>query len=221
VYELEIGNGKPEIVQGGVIGDSSVEIREGEYLFIPRAKCGALDIHGKNAGVSVLAWLKRKKKSFSQCEAVAGMWNETDKKRQYCLFLDIQLYDSGDQVCGHISGVGGPTPGERWCVDVSIGEKKVEYNEWTFAAFTYDGHLIKSYYNGEFDERAGRNPYVYDDGIFDGGKEGSDFTIAAVHRSSEMGNDFVGMISGLAVFDRALTAPEIKKLHSDFPLPKP
>ncbi|MFT3933134.1 MAG: hypothetical protein QM726_05900 [Chitinophagaceae bacterium] len=217
-YELLEGNGKSEIKQGGIIGDTSIDIKEGQYLFIPRNKCAALNIHGKDAQVTVLAWLKRQTKSVSQCEAVAGMWNETEKQRQYCLFLNLQLFESGDQVCGHISSVGGPTPGQRWCIDASIGEHKVNYNEWNFVAFTYDGFNIKSYLNGKLDERAGRNPYHYDTGIFDGKESGSDFTVAAVHRSNEMGNDFVGQLSGLAVFKRALTDKEIMKLHKDFPL---
>ena len=217
-YELIEGNGSPVIAQGGIIGDTSVDIKEGQYLYIPREKCKELNVYGKDAQVTVLAWIRRQPKSFSQCEAVAGMWNETEKKRQYCLFLNLQLFESANQVCGHISGVGGPTPGQRWCIDASIGKTEVKYNEWNFVAFTYDGTNIKSYLNGKFDERAGRNPYHYDTGIFDGGEHGSDFTVAAVHRSNEMGNDFVGQISGLAVFKRALSKEEIIKLHNDFPL---
>lgn len=220
VYELQIGNGNPVVVAGGVIGESSINIKEGEYLFVPRERCGALNIYGKDAEVTVIAWIKRMPKSVSQCEAVAGMWNETQRKRQYCLFLNLQLFESGDQVCGHISGVGGPTPGQRWCIDASIGERPVEYARWNFVAFTYDGRQIKSYLNGEMDYRSERNPYVYEEGIFDGGEDGADFTVAAVHRSDEMGNHFVGQISGLAVFNRALSDTEIKKLHTDFPLGK-
>ena len=77
---------------------------------------------------------------------------------------------SANQVSGHISGVGGSTPGERWCVDVAIGKSVINYNEWTFVAFTYDGHEAKSYYNGMFDAREGLNPYKYELGLFDGGE---------------------------------------------------
>jgi hypothetical protein len=217
-YELIEGNGSPVVKHEGIISDSSLDIKEGEYLYIPRENCKALNIHGKEAQVTILAWIKRQTKSRSQCEAVAGMWNETNKKRQYCLFLNLQLFESADQVCGHISGVGGPTPGQKYCIDASIGQKELKYNEWNFVGFTYDGTTIKSYLNGEFDQRPERNPYTYASGIFDGGTDGSDFTVAAVHRSNEMGNDFVGQISGLAVFNRALKPEEIKKLHKDFPL---
>ena len=219
-YTLLEGNGTPLIIDGGVIGNRSIELTEGKYLYVPRQFCPELNIYGEDAAVTVLAWVRRQPKSYSQCEAIAGMWNETQRLRQYCLFLNLQLFDSANQVCGHISGVGGPTTGERWCIDASIGKTEVRYNEWAFAGFTYDGESIRSYLNGELDLRPGGNPYSYKKGIFDARAEGSDFTIGAVDRSGEMGNFFVGQISGIAVFNRALETDEIKKIHSDFPLPE-
>jgi len=221
-YQLQEPTGKIPVVNNGVLSNSSLDIKEHAYLTIPRADCPGLNIHGKNAQVTVLAWVKRQVKSRNnaECEAVAGMWNETQKKRQYCLFLNIRLHDSKSQVCGHISGVGGPTPGEKWCVDVSIGQTPVRYDEWTFVALTYDGHLIKSYRNGQFDARTDRNPYPYEEGIFDGGDDGADFTVGAVHRGGNIGNDFVGQLGGLAIFDRALSDEEIARIHEQHPLPK-
>jgi hypothetical protein len=221
-YLLEEPTSPIPIVKEGILSKNALDIKEHEYLTIPREKCPGLNIRGKEAQVTMLAWVKRQVKSRenAECEAVAGMWNETQKKRQYCLFLNIRLHNSKSQVCGHISGVGGPTPGEKWCVDVSIGQTPVELDEWTFVAMTYDGQLIKSYYNGEFDPRAERNPYRYEEGIFDGGEEGADFTVGAVHRLGSIGNDFVGQLGGLAVFDRALSAEEIRTIHQQNPLPR-
>lgn len=220
-YVLQEPTGPIPVVKEGVLSANSLDIKEHEYLTIPRADCPGLNIRGKNAQVTVLAWVKRQVKSRdnSECEAIAGMWNETQKKRQYCLFLNIRLRESKSQVCGHISGVGGPTPGEKWCVDVSIGQTPVRYDEWTFVAMTYDGHQIKSYRNGLFDARADRNPYPYEEGIFDGGDDGADFTVGAVHRLGNIGNDFVGQLGGLAVFDRALSDSEIAQIHVQYPLP--
>jgi hypothetical protein len=217
-YSLQQGNERLSMAYEGIVGNNSVAIDEGGYLFIPREQCGGLNIYGKQAQVSVLAWVKRKQKSHVQCEAVAGMWNETEKKRQYCLFLNLRLFDSADQVCGHVSALGGATPGQQWCTDASIGSDTVAYGEWSFIAFTYDGEFIRSYLNGEMDERKDRNPYFYDQGIFDGGKNGSGFTVGAVDRLGEMGNYFTGLISGLAVFNRALSAEEIRHLQLRFPL---
>lgn len=219
-YQLQEPTGPIPLVKSGVLSDFSLDIKEHAYLTIPRAECPGLNIRGKNAQVTVLAWVKRQTKSRgnAECEAIAGMWNETQKKRQYCLFLNIRLHQSGEQVCGHISGVGGPTPGEKWCVDVSIGQTPVLFDEWTFVAMTYDAHEIKSYRNGQFDGRANRNPYSYEEGIFDGGEDGADFTVGAVHRLGNIGNDFVGQLGGLAIFDRALSADEIRQIHQQHPL---
>ncbi|WP_338876428.1 SMP-30/gluconolactonase/LRE family protein [Spirosoma sp. SC4-14] len=220
-YQLREPTGPIPIVKEGILSGYSLAIKEHAYLSIPRSECPGLNIRGKNAQVSVLAWVKRQPKSRgnAECEAIAGMWNETNRKRQYCLFLNIRLNQSGEQVCGHISGVGGPTPGEKWCVDVSIGKTPVLFDEWTFVAMTYDGNQIKSYRNGEYDERENQNPYPYTEGIFDGGEEGADFTVGAVHRLGAIGNDFVGQLGGLAVFDRALSADEIRQIHRRYPLP--
>ncbi|WP_197933109.1 SMP-30/gluconolactonase/LRE family protein [Spirosoma aureum] len=222
-YVLQEPTGPIPVIKGGVLSGYSLDIKEHEYLTIPRAECPGLNIRGKNAQVTVLAWVKRQPKSngSSECEAIAGLWNETQKKRQYCLFLNIRLHESGEQVCGHISGVGGPTPGEKWCIDVAIGQTPVLFDEWTFVAMIYDGQQIKSYRNGTFDGRANRNPYPYAEGIFDGGDDGADFTVGAVHRLGRIGNDFVGQLGGLAIFDRALSEQEIQQIHQKYPLNNP
>ena len=89
-YALREGTPFIERVKEGVFGEYSARIKEGEWFYIPRAQCPALNIHGKDGEVTVVAWIKRDVKQYSQCEAVAGMWDETRKKRQYCLFLDLR-----------------------------------------------------------------------------------------------------------------------------------
>jgi hypothetical protein len=56
-------------------------------------------------------------------------------------------------------------------------------------------------------------------GLFDGGPDGSDFTVGGVSRSGEMGNWFQGQIGGLAVYSRALSASEMHHLASATPAP--
>lgn len=70
--------------------------------------------------MTVVAWIKRDVKQYSQCEAVAGMWDETRKKRQYCLFLDLRIWGSSQQAGGHVSGTGGATEGYKYCMDVRL-----------------------------------------------------------------------------------------------------
>lgn len=205
-------HGELQRIDGGVFGPYAMLVAEGQWLDIPRRDCPALDLHGPDAQVTVIAWLKRHPKSDGECQAVAGMWHETGLRRQYCLFLDLSIHDSADQVCGHVSRIGGPTPGQKWCMDASIGSNPVPMDQWATCGFTYDGQYARSYLNGVLDVRETFNPYHYPGGLFDGGPDGADFTVAAVHRSNRMGNWFTGVLGGLAVFNRALNDAEMKSL---------
>jgi hypothetical protein len=209
---LREGNGPVERADTGIFGPHAAQIRRGQWLSLPRAAIAELDIHGPAAQVSVVAWVQRHGPWSPECEAVAGLWNETRASRQYCLFLNLRIYESRDQVCGHISAVGGPTPGERYCMDAAIGATPVPVERWQCIAFTYDGQAARAYLQGCLDARAGRNPYPYPGGIFDGGPAGADFTVGAVHRGGEMGNFFAGLLGGLAIYRRALRPEELHAL---------
>lgn len=213
-YALQEGAGPIDRDAEGVFGPYSALLEEGKWLRIPREQLHDLNIHGENAQVTVAAWVKRRRKSNHECEFVAGIWNETNKKRQYGLFLNLSIWESGQQVCGHVSSLGGPTPGHRWCMDASIGKSEIPLGEWQFVAFSYDGQHVRSYFNGILDERPVRNPYYYPGGLFDGGADGADFTVGAVDRSHEIGNFFVGSMGGLAIYNKALTDEEIYELAS-------
>jgi hypothetical protein len=215
-FALEESSGPVERVRDGVFGPYSLRLSLGQWLTVPRRACGGLNLHGSDAQVTVVAWVKRERKQAQpkECEAIAGVWDETRALRQYCLFLNLQIYGSSDQVCGHVSSVGGPTPGQPWCMDASIGQTPVPFGRWQCVGFTYDGHHARSYLNGDLDRREDRNPYAYEGGLFDGGAEGSDFTIGAVNRGGEMGNWFQGQLGGLAVYGLALTDAEMAELAS-------
>lgn len=211
-YRLTEMAGQIERVEGGLFGPYTARVAFGQWWNLPRAQCPSLDFHGPEAKLTVIAWLKRENRENEGCQAIAGMWNETERKRQYCLFLDLRIWESGDQVCGHVSSSGGPTPGYKWCMTTAIGRTKVQKGEWHAVAFTYDGTFAKVYLDGRLDRREKFNPYRYDEGLFDGGPDGADFTVAAVHRSGEMGNFFAGDIAGLAVFREALGDEEMARL---------
>jgi hypothetical protein len=197
----------------GVCGPFCAELREGQWFNLPRADCPALNLHGPQP-LSIVAWVWRAKKSFRQCEAVAGMWNETGGTRQYCLFLDLGIWSSRDSVCGHVSATGRPSPGYKYCMEAGIGARPVTFGGWHQAAFTFDGNWVRVYLDGALDYRPGLSPYFWPRTIHDGGAGGSDFTVGAVFRSGEMGNWFVGRIGGLAVYDTALSDAEIAALHA-------
>lgn len=209
-YALKSMNGTIARSNEGVFGTQSIYLARGQWFSIPRAECPALNIYGRHAQLTVIGWVKRMTQPETyDCETIAGVWDESRKKRQYCLFLDLPIWDSGDQVGGHVSFDGAPTPNYKYCMDAAIGQTIVPFDAWQCVAFTYDGEYACAYLNGVLDERAGRNPFHYPHGLFDGGDDGADFTIGAVSRSGEAGNFFHGMIGGIAVYDRALTDEEI------------
>jgi hypothetical protein len=63
----------------------------------------------------------------------------------------LPYYNGRDQVCGHISKTGKPTPPFPYSIDYSASKQRVPADEWSCIAFTYDGEQIKSYLNGVFE----------------------------------------------------------------------
>lgn len=226
-FPLQEVNGKINRLSEGPLSGYSAQFDGGAYLSIANADVEKLNIHGVNQGVTVMAWIKWK----GGTGFVGGMWNEYQDggKRQYGLFVSLPYYNGGDQVCGHISNTGKPTPPFPYSIDYSASSQVVVKDEWQWIAFSYDGKWIKSYLNGEFKPREpelinhtrgfegypegiiqSKNPYHFTDGI---GNNGSDFTVGAVLLKSGMGNSFKGQIGGLAVFDRALSDDEFRTLY--------
>lgn len=224
-FPLKECQGKVPRVQEGPLSGYSIRLDGTNYLSLDNKTIGALNIYGKNQGVTVLAWVKW---SGEQTGFVAGMWNEYAEggKRQYGLFVSLPYYNGRNQVCGHISLTGKPTPPFPYSIDYSASKQLVPENQWCCIAFTYDGKEIKSFLNGEFEPREpelinntkgfpgypegltqSKNPWNYPDGM---GNNGSDFTVGAVLLKKGMGNFFKGQIAGVAVFNRALSGDEIK-----------
>lgn len=226
-FRLSEENGTLPRVKEGPLSGYSAQFGNKAFLKLENSRTGALNIYGDGQGVTVLAWVKWE----GGTGFVGGIWNEYEDggKRQYGLFVSLPHYNGSDQVCGHISKTGKPTPPFPYSIDYSASKQIVAKNQWQCVAFTYDGKFIKSYLNGEFQPREpelinntkgfegyqdglvqSKNPYNYTDGM---GNNGSDFTVGAVLLKSGMGNFFKGLIGGLAVFNRALSDEEIKILN--------
>lgn len=206
-------------VEGGTFGPHAAELAYGQRFQIDRKDVGPLDLHGKDAQVTVVAWVKRRDKQSWQ--AIAGLWDETRSKRQYCLFLnaptatrsdEMKRYPVKDRIHGHVSALGGGTPGNKYCITYSSGSTPIPFGEWQCLVMSYDGKASRVFVNGVLDAWELRNPFPYEDGIFDGEADGADFTVGAVHRGGTWGNFFGGTIGGLAVFKRALNEAEIAAL---------
>lgn len=226
-FLLKEALGPIQRISEGPLSGYSILMDGSNYLSLPNADTRSLNIYGAGKEVTVIAWVKW---SGEQVGFVGGMWNEyaDGGKRQYGLFVNLPHYNGANQVCGHISKNGGPTPPFPYSIDYSASKQLVPKNEWTCIAFTYDGEYIKSYVNGEFKSRKPeliqhtegfegypngltqrKNPYYYPDGM---GNNGSDFTVGAVLLKNGMGNFFKGQLGGLAVFDKALSEKELKQL---------
>ncbi len=231
---LNAGGSAPlEYVNEGLFGPRALRFRaEGihaaNYLFATAAEAPALNIGGPEAQVTIVAWIKREPTDYTGCQFIAGVWNE-HHRRQYGMFLNLYIWDSSEQVGAHISSHGGPTPGHPYCMDVAIGTTPVPVGHWQCIAITYDGTHARAYLNGKLDVRepqgaAGRNPFHYPGGLLKGD---ADFTVGAVSRPAKVESDgkggfiesgglianpFTGLLGGLAIFDRALTDPELAAL---------
>jgi rhamnogalacturonyl hydrolase YesR len=226
-FALSEQNGSLPRISEGPLSGYSILFGNKAYLSLSNAAVGRLNIHGNKQGVTVLAWVKW---TGEQTGFVGGMWNEYQDggKRQYGLFVSLPHYNGKNQVCGHVSQTGKPTPPFPYSCDYAASKQEVPVNKWVCIAFTYDGKYIKSYLNGIFERRdpelinntkgfegypdglvQSKNPYYFPYGM---GNNGSDFTVGSVLLKSGMGNFFKGQIGGLAVYDRALSAKELKQL---------
>jgi len=226
-FPLTEQNGTLPRMSEGPLSGYSIQFGNKAYLSLPNAAVGRLNIHGNKQGVTVLAWVKW---TGEQTGFVGGMWNEYQDggKRQYGLFVSLPHYNGKNQVCGHVSQTGKPTPPFPYSCDYAASKQEVPVNQWVCIAFTYDGKYIKSYLNGIFERRdpelinntkgfegypdglvQSKNPYYFPYGM---GNNRSDFTVGSVLLKSGMGNFFKGQIGGLAVYDRALSLKELKEL---------
>ena len=228
-YPLDEHQGKIVRVQDGVWGAYSAEIVLGQWLSIDRNKCPALMIHGENAQYTILAWVKRDSDRLWQY--IAGVWNETEAKRQYALFVngsrktDYRTFTRTKAYCqahAYLSVEGGNTPGNFACFSYASGATRLEENRWYFLAATYDQRSLKVYVDGKLDALEYYNPFVYSGKpIFDGGENGANFSVAqraipdwkGFPATSYEKQGFSGQLGGLAVYDKALDAEQIANIH--------
>ncbi len=211
--------GPVERVAGGLFGPHAARIEQGLWLMIPRAEVGGLDIHGPAAQITVVAWIQRV--ATTPWQTIAGIWGETQATRQYCLFLnaprgtkadEMQRYPMTDRIHGHVSAVGGPTPGHKYCITYASGATPIPFDRWVCIAMSYDGRYSRVFVDGRLDAREQYNPFPYPYGLYDGGSNGAPFTVGAVHRHGAWGNFFGGLLGGLAVYRRALSEAELSRI---------
>lgn len=227
-YTLTEMNGPIKKSTEGVFGNQSLDIERGQWLRILREDCPALNIHGRQH-VTVVAWIKRR--ADVHWQYIAGVWSELDSARQYALFTSghkqtdyttLTRTDANHQPHGYVSDVGGATPERPFSFSYATGSTTLDTSQWYMIAYTYNQQSIRVYTDGELDENGNYNPFYWDKPIFDGANRGADFTVAqrAVPSWPDFpegvpGNKvgFGGLLGGLAVYNRALSAEEIKNLY--------
>jgi len=156
---------------------------------------------------------------------VGGVWNEYKKARQYAIFMNLSVCEPTNAAIGHVSAVGGPTPGHKYCVTRACSGHGVPLDRWQCVATTYDSIAIRAYINGVLYPEPGNNPYPYPKGIYQPSSdaEGADFSIGANFVNETSGgpalihNRFNGLMGGLAVYKQALTEDEVRIACSSAP----
>jgi len=229
----EPGSAIERVVDSGApFGPYAASIKRGQLLIAPRHESPELsrDISGPTAQVSVVAWAKKEVNSPvrpSGMEFVAGAWAESIGARQFSVFMNLLHGDLSHKIDFEVSGEGGPTPGHAWCVTRAIGTRDVPVDVWNCLALTYDGRQIRAYNNGTLERRGNgtggdsfySNPFNYTGGIFDAdaappphNRQGANFTVGS--NVCDEPAYFEGLIGGLAVYNRGLTAEEVAKICS-------
>lgn len=166
----------------------------------------------------MLAWIKwETTPAWGAGAFIGGVWNEYMKARQYALFLNLGVCEPKDAVVGHISAVGGPTPGHKYCVTRACSGKPVPHDKWQCVGMTYDGLAIRAYLNGELYQEPQNNPFPYPKGIYrpPTDAQGANFGVGANFVNETSGgpalvhNRFNGLLGGLAVYGSALSTEQV------------
>lgn len=149
--------------EGGAYSGYSTKFDGAAYLHVPRKDIGNLDIHGKDAQVSMFALIKLHE--MKKGVTVAGIWsegkgaNDDGGTRQYSLLLNMGMYGGPQRLVPHISSEGGVTrradgSAFPWCADYAVNQSALAVGKWITIASTYDGKYLRAYYNGVMEPRA-------------------------------------------------------------------
>ena len=205
-------------------------------LYAPRDEALAITegISGPNATVTLVTWISLSQLNKNGGAYIAGVWDEygvvggTTGARAYALFLNLaicqpyngSLFAGG--VVAHISPVGGPTPGNKYCTTAACDSRKLESDSWHCIANTYDGNEIRAYVNGTFITNSYRNPFLLNGGIFDpessgAGRIGAEFGVGANRvNSTDIGengfrwaNTYEGLLGGIAVWNTSFSQADV------------
>lgn len=190
-----------------------------DYLGVPSARVGPLNVGATTNAVTVAAWVYSTDVNNA---IIAGCWQESraDPRRSYALFNDLPMYGGDDMVCMEVSKEGGATPGYPFSIDYAAEPRRITRGVWQFHVGTYDGAQAVAYLNGaataypaytdDHGATYARNPYLYPDGL---NATATDFMVGAVKRDGELINLHKGAIAKLRVWNSALTPAQVRALY--------
>ena len=195
---------------------------------------GRLDLSMPDTGFTVISWVKTKEGN-SEMAFRHGSHIESgvNTARQYGGY-----YNGGGPTkyrhVPHLGAQDGPTPGFKWNYDYPASARQY-WNRWTMEVGTFDGVRMDSYVDGlrdildrftsqddgaEFNRQVNisKNPYfpVYGSGGINPSSKRKAYSIgAAIHGSEPLHvtNATRGLMSGAAVFNRALTPTEVMSIR--------
>jgi hypothetical protein len=120
-----------------------------------------LNIHGDNATLSMVAWVKPShaldNRTTSDFGHLAGIWSEPISVRTYVMFTPSSSRGRdfpGNHIDAEISRTGGTMqPACRWSTSYALGATSINSSSWYMLAMTFDGSNIRAFVNGSLDYR--------------------------------------------------------------------
>jgi prepilin-type N-terminal cleavage/methylation domain-containing protein len=182
----------PNSTQGKVRG--ALEFN-GSSQYLDCGDSGSLDVDKE---ISIEAWIYPKSPNLTYYRAIVAKYSQSDNKRAYQLIVDE----------GYSTYLGQGTV-QLWISPDGQNRDHVEAlafsNKWQHIVGTYNGSMMSIYVNGELKDK--KNTTF--DGIFITDKPlriGSDQILSRF---------FLGTIDEVRIYNRALTAYEIKALYAE------
>jgi hypothetical protein len=161
-----------------------------ETLSITDASQTGLDITGD---ITLVAWIRP-----TSLANDVGIVGKTDggPNRSYYLYIEA----AGPTLKAKVSETGGGAAQPYGAITLSV-------DTWYHAALVYNSTDIRLYLNGSLDTNGANNPLSYSSGIYNGTAS------FAIGSRGNVDDYFDGQIDEVAVFNRALSAHEIKEIY--------
>lgn len=182
-----------------ILGSYSRDFESGDSENLYMADAGSTDISGANQSLSLCAWIKLE----SDTGAGQGIFAHSDAtggQRGFALHVDSATTDA---ILFTISSDGSAT-------NVATGATALDVATWYHVCGVYNDVDMRVYINGALDSNGASNPSAYTNGIYN---STSIFAIGSLTTGGAIDSKFDGLIDDAIVFNRALSAAEVKEIY--------